>query len=244
VEVPRTFFRGEEYYHLFLEPMLQCGLEYLEPCIGSGALLLDVGCGEGHKTDALRGLGFTSIGIDIDEERLRAARRRYPAVTFVRGDAHDLPFADETFDVVFSHSVMQYTDSLAAIRECRRVLRHDGRAVFIENLEGNPLARVYRSLRRRFGVGYPEYQTPRAHITWGRIREFQQLFSRFEVDVFHLSTPILLALPGILSILGDRPMFVSARWMFRPLYRLDRRLLAGFPGLRRNAWLMVARARR
>ncbi len=46
-------------------------------------------------------------------------------------DGEHLPFADDRFDFVYAHGVVQYTaDSRALVEECRRVLKPGGEAVF------------------------------------------------------------------------------------------------------------------
>ena len=49
----------------------------------------------------------------------------------VVADGEALPFGDGSFDLVYAHGVVQYTtDDRALVRECRRVLRPGGMAVF------------------------------------------------------------------------------------------------------------------
>jgi demethylmenaquinone methyltransferase/2-methoxy-6-polyprenyl-1,4-benzoquinol methylase len=69
-------------------------LEELPP-----ARVLDVACGTGFLTQHLRG---DVIGIDQSETMLRIARERCPDGTFVHADALTLPFADGSFDRVFT----------------------------------------------------------------------------------------------------------------------------------------------
>ena len=51
-------------------------------------VVLDVGCGPGYVAADLTGTGFEVIGLDPSEEMLRIARDAYPALRFVRDDAH------------------------------------------------------------------------------------------------------------------------------------------------------------
>ena len=47
-------------------------------------------------------------------------------------NGEDLPFPDQSFDVVYAHGVLQYTaDPRPMVKECRRVLRDEGEAIFM-----------------------------------------------------------------------------------------------------------------
>ena len=48
--------------------------DFLAPAVARGGVALDVGCGRGVRTEALRALGFAAIGVDLDPGRIAAAR--------------------------------------------------------------------------------------------------------------------------------------------------------------------------
>jgi SAM-dependent methyltransferase len=54
----------------------------------------DVGCGPGHVTDHLAGLGLPVLGVDAAPGMIEVARRRYPQVPFQVGSFDALPVAD------------------------------------------------------------------------------------------------------------------------------------------------------
>jgi SAM-dependent methyltransferase len=82
--------------------------------------VLDVGCGDGRH--------LTDVGVDIDIERLRRARERWPRVAVA--DARALPFRDATFDTALAFRMLNDTGEVdAALRELRRVLRPGGTAL-------------------------------------------------------------------------------------------------------------------
>jgi 2-polyprenyl-3-methyl-5-hydroxy-6-metoxy-1,4-benzoquinol methylase len=106
---------------------------YLLPRLRPGQDLLDVGCGPGTITvDLARRLApGRVVGIDaaagpLDEAREFADREGVP-VAFSVGDTYALDFADDSFDVVHAHQVLQHlTDPVAALREMARVCRPGG----------------------------------------------------------------------------------------------------------------------
>jgi len=106
---------------------------YLLPRLRPGLDLLDVGCGPGTITCDLAELvapGRT-VGVDASpdvlvEARAGAAQRSLP-VGFEVADLFALPFADDSFDVVHAHQVLQHVaDPVAALVEMRRVCRPGG----------------------------------------------------------------------------------------------------------------------
>ena len=98
-----------------------------------GARLLEVGCGMG--TDLLqfaRG-GAQVTGVDLTPRSIEISRHHLAVYgeqgDFAVTDGEDLPFADESFDVVYSNGVLHHTpDTARAVREIHRVLRPGGQA--------------------------------------------------------------------------------------------------------------------
>lgn len=84
--------------------------------------ILDAGCGLGMYVQAFRRFSEQVYGIDIDEDKIREAVHLAPNVLVA--SVEKLPFADGTFDLVFSHEVIEHLlDDRAAIAEAVRVLR-------------------------------------------------------------------------------------------------------------------------
>ena len=91
----------------------------------AGQRILDVGCGPGWYTQALRARGAGVIPIDYSEEELRL--NGDPPTGAIVGDAMDLPLADASVDGVFASNMLEHTpDSRQVIAEMARVLRPDG----------------------------------------------------------------------------------------------------------------------
>jgi malonyl-CoA O-methyltransferase len=96
------------------------------------AAVLDLGTGTGAGAAALKSLFPRArvVAADISPAMLEQARRRsrfWRRIECQPADAHALPFADQSFDLVFSNLMLQWTDPLdLALREMNRVLRPGG----------------------------------------------------------------------------------------------------------------------
>ncbi len=105
------------------------GMRVLDLASGTGepAISLAIGVGpEGHVT-----------ALDLSADLLQIAKGRAQArglenLTIQQGDAHSLPFPDNSFDVATSRfGVMFFSDPVGALRELRRVLRPRARGCFL-----------------------------------------------------------------------------------------------------------------
>lgn len=94
-----------------------------------GRRVLDAGCGTGRGALALEERGASVTAVDLGPRLVAATRRRIAGEALV-GDVLRLPFADATFDVVFSSEVIEHTpDPLAAAVDMYRVLKPGGHLV-------------------------------------------------------------------------------------------------------------------
>lgn len=106
--------------------------EYLRPHLAENTRLLDVGAGPGSITVDFAGIVAHVTATEIDENALSlsrdlAASRGLQNLDFAIEDVHALSFADDTFDVVHAHQVLQHVgDPVQALREMRRVAAPGG----------------------------------------------------------------------------------------------------------------------
>jgi ubiquinone/menaquinone biosynthesis C-methylase UbiE len=131
---------------------------------------LEIGAGTGYfslnllQAGVVREAICTDISQGMLDELQCSAGRLGLQVETVRCDAQQLPFADDSFDLVFGHAVLHHLPDLdAAFREFRRVLRPGGRVAFCgePSEHGDRLARVPKraalavapAWRRLLGVG-------------------------------------------------------------------------------------------
>jgi SAM-dependent methyltransferase len=106
--------------------------EELGDRIGPSTTVLEVGCGPMHLIGAVKRAGaVTAIGVDLSHERLRAGSNAGVAgLAGARAIADHLPFADASFDVVYTRFLLEYlADPASAVAEMQRVARPGGTVV-------------------------------------------------------------------------------------------------------------------
>jgi ubiquinone/menaquinone biosynthesis C-methylase UbiE len=118
---------------------------YGQPCIVERVMrntdahdVLELAMGRGFSSRYLAAQhperAFT--GIDLTAKHVRAARREaqaQPNVSFLQANFHDLPFADESFDLLFVIESLCHSNDLAqALHEVHRVLRPGGHFIVID----------------------------------------------------------------------------------------------------------------
>jgi demethylmenaquinone methyltransferase/2-methoxy-6-polyprenyl-1,4-benzoquinol methylase len=103
-----------------------------ETGLRAGGSALDVACGSGKLTAELARLasGGRVVGLDFSPQMLEVARRAYPKIEFIEGDALNLPFDDDSFDAAtIAFGLRNLADPVRGLREMTRVAR---RAVVLE----------------------------------------------------------------------------------------------------------------
>jgi ubiquinone/menaquinone biosynthesis C-methylase UbiE len=113
-----------------LEPYIS---EFAQFASSTGLKVLEIGVGMGADYLEWLKAGAQATGIDMSSASVERARRRSALAGFPSdlrvADAEHLPFADETFDVVYSYGVMHHSpDTAQCLREAWRVLKPGGQA--------------------------------------------------------------------------------------------------------------------
>ena len=121
--------RAREYAGVvepFVRPLYEAVFDVAD--VEAGTRLLDVGCGPGLAAQLAAQRGGLVSGLDAAEASLEIARERTPQGNFRAGEMEDLPWPDNSFDVVTGFNSFQYAAELVnALREARRVARPGGR---------------------------------------------------------------------------------------------------------------------
>lgn len=101
----------------------------------AGRDVLEIGSGAGAHSALFAAHGARVTAVDLTPERVRATAKKLKLIqggsgtpnVALRADAERLPFADESFDVVYSNGVLHHTsDTRKAVSEAIRVLRPGG----------------------------------------------------------------------------------------------------------------------
>lgn len=116
-------------------------LRYLPQVVDFGGFrgkrLIEVGCGIGTDLTRFARGGALVTGVDLSETAIELARQNLAlhdvsAEELRVADGEGLPYPDASFDVVYGHGVIQYTDDPARlIREAHRVLKPGGTGIFM-----------------------------------------------------------------------------------------------------------------
>jgi SAM-dependent methyltransferase len=116
--------------------------------------ILDLACGDGQLTRRIAATGASVVGVDASPEMVAAARLR--GIVAEVGNAEALPYADKTFNAVFSNAALHWVrDQDAMMAEVLRVLKPGGR--FVAEMGGHGTIAAIRvaftALLARHGFG-------------------------------------------------------------------------------------------
>ena len=155
---------------------------------GSGAVL-DAGCGEGETLERLGGLIDGAVtGIDLNPESVEFAAARIPSGDFQVADLTDLPFEDDSFDLVFCLEVLEHIPNPApALAELARVCRGD----IVLSVPSEPWFRLGSLARGKYLEGWGNHPEHVNHWNPRSFRDF--LAGATEVVRVERSTPWLVA---------------------------------------------------
>lgn len=113
--------------------------ETILAAVKEGCRVLDIGCGGGHLAIDLKSTrqGLDVIGLDLSISQLRRAKLRSTKartnVHFIQASALELPFADESFDLVYSVDCLKHwPDKARGLRECIRLIKPGGMLLITE----------------------------------------------------------------------------------------------------------------
>jgi len=173
-----------------------------------GKRVLEIGVGMGADYEQWLKAGALATGVDLSQASLDRARRRCElaglAPDLRLADAENLPFADNSFDIVYSYGVMHHSpDTARCLREAFRVLKPVGQARIMlyhhASLTGLMLWLRYglwraQSVRR---CVYDRLESPGTKTyTAAEVRELMSNFANVEIDQVFSPGDLLLHQPS------------------------------------------------
>lgn len=132
-------------------------------------VVLDLGCGRGDNAVYFSQKAKKVIGVDIKKWK-EWGKLKSKKLEFLISDARDLPFKDESFDVVFTKDTLHHIlDKEKVLKEIKRVTKKEGRIYIVEVNRYNPIAYIHLTL-----MGHHE------HFSRG---QFRKLVLKYFKDV-------------------------------------------------------------
>ena len=113
--------------YLFEKAGLERAGRILEVGCGTGAILAGLSSPVSLPCTAPNAVQRKCHGLDLEPAALTQCRIHAPAASLTRGDAHSLPFKDDSFDITFCHFLLLWVkDPLQALLEMKRVTKKNG----------------------------------------------------------------------------------------------------------------------
>ena len=159
--------------------------QHLLNLLPSSGDVLDLCAGMGDHTSPLIASGCNIITADISSNSLAALRSRFPAASSLKTvicDIEDLPFSDQSFDVVTCAGGLSYGDNLLVLQEIYRVLKPGGCFICVDTLNHNPIYRANRLVR--YLRGQRTLSTLKRMPTISLIKSYQSLFAEVSCQYF------------------------------------------------------------
>lgn len=182
--------RGTPEYFADLERQRYRSHRHLIPWISGmepGRSVLEIGCGVGMDSHRMARHGLDVTGVDLTEIAVQTAHRRFEAEgiegSFLSADALRLPFADASFDYVYSFGVLHHAqDTAGTIRELHRLLKPGGEARIMLYHRRSLNELVHRLLRVPFEEKHELCPVVRRFTK----AEVRAMFSGFSATHLHL----------------------------------------------------------
>jgi len=149
------FFENYDEFRYSKEPHI---LECLKNIDFQGKRTLEIGLGQGADAEQIIRLGADWFGLDLTHEstkrvQVRLNLRKLKTGGITNGSAVEMPFADKSFDIVFSHGVLHHIPEIkTAQKEIHRILKPNGELIVMLYAKNSLNYRLSIALVRRLGL--------------------------------------------------------------------------------------------
>lgn len=205
--------------------------------------ILDLGCGAGESSVYFAIKGGDVFAVDISTEMLKKTKElseRYGVkVKLFNMEAEKLKFENNYFDFVFGNNVLHHCDIKLSIKEIYRVLKNNGKAIFIEPLGYNPIINIYRKISRRLRT------RTEAPFIYSHLDYMRDCFSEIQYENYWFFSLIVFAHMYLIKRINPasdrywKTIIKESRTyakILKFLYRLDSIILKIFPFIGRYCW--------
>lgn len=148
----RRYREGRFYFHPIIIERIRNFLSLDKPL----AIALDIGCGTGLSTIALKEISSRVVGTDASLEMVALASDE-PRVSYLVSRGEELPFKEDVFEMITLSQSFHWLDKARFFIEARRVLRPEGWLIFYDHyfsseMEDNPEFKSWfqENYRKRF----------------------------------------------------------------------------------------------
>ncbi len=153
--------------------------------INDGDKVLDVGCGNGRLVKLFNNVNVDYTGIDNSAELIDLAKSDFPNRNFLVGDILQLPFADNSFDLVFCISVLHHLPGKdirkKSIVEMKRVLKFGGHLILLNWHYRSPkmIGRLIKFSLAKI-IGKTKLDFGDIYLGWGdfKVKRYIHLFTK------------------------------------------------------------------
>lgn len=120
------FYSNLSYYYDEVFPLDNNKVLFLKEAFQDKNNILDIGCATGAYVKALSDEGFNVLGIDLDQDMIKLAKKKYPDLQFKVLDMMDLK--DEKYDGIYciGNTLVHIQDINKAITNFEKSLNHKG----------------------------------------------------------------------------------------------------------------------
>jgi ubiquinone/menaquinone biosynthesis C-methylase UbiE len=165
--------------------------------------VLDIGTGSGRLAIELakaRGCDFEIVGLDVSENMLKKARENArqagveSKISFVLGNASNLPFSGNSFDLVMSYaSLHHWFRPVQVFNEAYRVTRPQGRMIIRDNqrVKGNPFWTAFIWTLARFMNKRHRDNWPKAIMASYTVAEVKAIIQKSRLKDYSITTDFI-----------------------------------------------------
>lgn len=165
-----------------------------------GQTLLDVGCGTGYFSQRFNQFGMQVTGIDPDPAMLKYAQDKNNQITYIEGDALNLPFSDNSFDYCSAVTSLCFiAEPVEALSEMLRVSRH---GVMLGLLNRHSLLHI----KKQHSISYKGAR-------WDTTTEVQQWCDKLKADV-EMMTKSAVWIPSAGILARSLEMFLTDKFPY------------------------------